>query len=142
MPVTERDGAHLKPMSPTVRPPRAWNGTDSPPAPGWLLSASVAGSGWGSERGMVLRIAAANSSPVVSGCTVMRAVPAGERIRSSCGGQRWRRWGWGRGRKKLTMVCVLERHLSMIDNNHLDYIHTSAITSHVMQTRITPSVNK
>lgn len=86
--MTKRDGAHLKPMSPTVRPLRAWNGTDSPPAPGWLLSAGVAGSGCGSERGMVLRITAANSSPVISGCTVMRAVPARERIRSSCGGQR------------------------------------------------------
>lgn len=134
MPVTERDRAHLKPMSPTVRPLRTWNGTDSPPAPGWLLSASVAGSGWGSERGMVLRIASANSSPVVSGCTVMRAVPAGERIRSSCGGQR--RWGVGEG-KAYHGVCFGETLIERWINNHLNYIHTSATICHVTQTRIT-----
>lgn len=108
----KREGAYLKPMSPTVRPLRAWNGTDSPAAPGWLLSASVAGSGWGSAAGIVLRIASAKASPVVSGCTVMRAVPAGERIRSSCGDQRRSR---GRGWRGLTMVwCVLERGRSSI----------------------------
>lgn len=78
---------HLKPMSDTLRPLSASRPTFSAAAPGWLLSVTVERSGWGSPLGIVSRILAVRSSPDVVGSTVILAVPAGERMRRSCGSQ-------------------------------------------------------
>ena len=75
--------AHLKPISPTFLPFSASNVTFSPLSPGALLSLMLARSMGPSDLGSASSICCAKSSPVVSGVTFRRDVPAGERIRSS-----------------------------------------------------------
>lgn len=91
---------HLNPMSPTFLPCSAARLTFSPPAPGWLLSVTEFGSGCASFLGTVSRISLVSSSPGVEASTVMRVVPAGERMRRSCCQLRV-------GFSQLTMALVL-----------------------------------
>jgi hypothetical protein len=94
--------AHPKPISPTVLPLRASNETLSAVLLGSLLNRIVAKSGWGSEAGIPAKIIWANSSPDVEASTVRRAVPAGERIRSS----------WSSGIVFATLVMAYHIDLS------------------------------
>ena len=85
--ITSKGGrADENPISATVLPTKASNGTDSPAAPGWFESRNVLESGWVSPLGMVANIMFAKSAPDVVGSTFKREVPAGDLILRSCRG--------------------------------------------------------